>query len=70
VLLVDDDEVTIPDLLVDHRVPANPEDVVIASTADEVFRYADRLGHLNGFDRQSSRDSAEQRERHRAGSLG
>src|SRR5688500_11228397 len=41
--LVHDHEIAVADLLVDHRVPANAEYVVIARAADEVIGHRDAL---------------------------
>src|SRR3954463_13542889 len=61
-LLVDDDEIAIPDLLVDHRVAADAKDVMVATPADEILGNADRLGHLDRFDRHTCRDGSKQRQ--------
>src|SRR5579872_2132893 len=57
----DDDEVAVPNLLVDHRIAAHAQDVGVA-LADEVFRHGDRLARRDGLDRQAGRDVAEHRQ--------
>ncbi len=48
-------------LLVNHRVPFDPEDVRVA-LADEILRHGDRFAADDGFDRAAGGDITEQRQ--------
>src|SRR5215207_5499613 len=63
--VLDDDEVAVPDLFVDHRVPLDAEDVGVA-LAHEVFGYGDGLVANYRFDRHARGDVAEERQLERA----
>src|SRR5690606_32810941 len=52
---IDDDVVAIPDLLLDHRVAAHPQDVVIAATTQHVLRYRHCLRISDRLDRLACR---------------
>ena len=63
VLLVDDDEIPVADLLVDHRVSANPQDEVVSTSPHQILGNSDRLGGLDRLDRHAGGNCAEERER-------
>jgi hypothetical protein len=59
--ILDDDEVAVADLLVDHRVALDPQDVRVA-LADQRFGHGDRLVARDGLDGTAGRDVPEQRQ--------
>src|SRR4030095_3348023 len=61
--VLDDDEVAVADLLVDHRVALDAKHVAIAFASARRGAAA-RLITSNGSDRQAGRDVAEQRQFH------
>ena len=63
--ILDDDVVAVANLLVDHRVPLDAEDVGVA-LADEILRHGDRFAADHRFDRQARRDIPQQRQLDRA----
>src|SRR3954468_2749209 len=63
--ILDHDEVAVADLLVDHRIAADAEDVGVA-LADEVFGHREGFVRGDRFDRQAGGDIAEQRQLDRA----
>jgi len=56
------DVVPVPDLLVDHRITLDLEDVVVSPASYHVWGDGQRLGLGNGLDRDSCRDQAEERQ--------
>ena len=63
--VLDDDEVAVADLLVDHRVALDAQHVGVA-LADEILRHRNGLGAGDRFDRHAGRDVAEHRQFERA----
>ena len=63
--ILDDDVVAVADLLVDHRVALDAQDVGVA-LADEIFGHRDRFAADDRFDRPAGGDIAEQRQFDRA----
>src|SRR3954471_4030233 len=59
--ILDHDEVAVADLLVDHRIAADAENIRVA-LADEVLGHGERFVRGDCFDRQAGRDVAEQRQ--------
>src|SRR5438034_1117220 len=59
--ILDDDEVAVANLLVDHRVAADAEHVRV-SLADQILRHCDRLVRGDGLDGGAGRHVTEQRE--------
>src|SRR5918999_5266755 len=57
--LVDDDEVPVSDLLVDHRAATNAKHVMASRVPDETVGYGERLLIRDGLDRQTRGDVAE-----------
>src|SRR5580704_5101830 len=65
--LVDDNEIAVTDLLVDHRVSTNAKHIVLPVAPHEVLGHRYVLIHGDGLDRYASRDLTEERELDRAG---
>src|SRR6476660_2919240 len=57
---VHDDKITVADLLLDHRVAANPQDIMIAGTLDHAVRHRDGFLVRHRLDRHARRDGAEE----------
>src|SRR5437867_630411 len=60
--LVHDDVVAVLDVLVDHRLAPDFEDVASAATRHELVGHGDRIGARYRLDRRSGGDQAEQRQ--------
>src|SRR6266511_415827 len=67
VALVHDDEVAVLDVLVDHRLAADLEDVAAAATRDELVGHRDGVPAGDRLDRRPGGDEPEQRQLRRAG---
>src|SRR5713101_844836 len=63
--IFDHHEIAVADLLVDHRVAPDAEDVRVA-LADQVFRHGDRFVGGDGLDGGTSRHEAKERQFHGA----
>src|SRR5467141_4859988 len=67
VAFLNDDVVTVLDVLVDHRVAAHLQDVAAAASRQELVRHRDRLVTRDCFDGSTSRNEPEQRQLRSAG---
>src|SRR5258708_6397297 len=60
--LVDDDEIAVLDVLVDHRLAPHLQHVAAAAAGNQLVGHGNRIGPAHGLDRRAGRDETVQRQ--------